>query len=564
MAFTCNIYAFDKKLNSTARPAASTPMLGTSCELKAPTSVYMPVMVFDDLVGEHDIDIVIYTYAYIPEFKRYYFITNWTYNAGRWVASMECDTLATFKNEIGATTAYVLRAANACDPNIIDGKLTTVATSDRSDTMSFDHVTSPWKTSQDVSNAAYSNGYYRVAIANDDSAAIGSISYYAFSPAAMRELFDKLYASPTWMGITDTSLSADLQKLMFNPIQYIVDIMWIPMSFDTSGLTSTQSIPIGWWSISLTTNSCYKITSSRMAQGSTVTFTNFIHPQQTDTYHDWLSLAPYTRYCVEFQPFGMFELDSTKIYGAYGIELEYYVDLMTGRGLLTTYRTDLVGGIVTRSNCPLYSCSAQVGIPISVAQMSVDMSALSSVSTWTGATAIAGLTGDLVEHVSQFGSNLGALAHNVGAAAKEFGTEIMSGVSLKSAVSTLGENIANQFNSVGTTGTNAGGSLLSSMKEIAADILPAAVAAAGVCTQQGSNGGFAMLRRDVRFVAYYQLIAAQDNDHYGRPVCQSMQISSISGGGFILCANEGNLVISGTQLERQAVTAFMTGGFYYE
>lgn len=565
MAFSCVLYQFDKKLNSTKRPEYSDPHIPAICQLKAPTSVFMPVMVFDDIAANNNINVVDYTYAYIADFKRYYFIKDWVYNSGRWVASMECDTLATFKTEIGNASAYVLRAANACDPNIIDSKYTTVANPDRSQTMSLDSTSSPWKTSTDVSSSGYASGFYRVAIANDDSAAIGSISYYAFSPAAVRELFDKLYASPSWMGITDASLSNDLQKLMFNPIQYITDIMWIPMAYDTTGLTSTQTIPIGWWSISLTTNSVYKITSSRLATGSNIQFTNFIHPQQSDSYHDWLSLAPYTRYAVEFQPFGMFEVDSSKIYGAYGIELEFYTDLITGRGLLTCYRTDKVGGVITRSNCPLYSTSAQIGIPISVAQMSVDMSALSSVSTWAGATAIAGLSGDLVEHVSQFGSNLGAALSNTGAYIKEFGSELWNGVSLKSAAQTLGDNFANMFTGMNTAnGTSVGGSLLSSMKEIAADIMPAAIAAAGICTQQGTNGGMAMLRRDVRFVAFYQLIADEDPAHYGRPVCQVLTIGNIAGGGFILCANEGDLVIPGTQFERQAVSAFMCGGFYYE
>ena len=42
-----------------------------------------------------------YDYAYIPEFDRYYFITEKTsYRTGLWIIDMEVDVLETYKNDI--------------------------------------------------------------------------------------------------------------------------------------------------------------------------------------------------------------------------------------------------------------------------------------------------------------------------------------------------------------------------------------------------------------------------------------------------------------------------------
>ena len=46
-------------------------------------------------------DLRSYDYAYIPEFDRYYFITEKTsYRTGLWIVDMEVDVLETYKNDI--------------------------------------------------------------------------------------------------------------------------------------------------------------------------------------------------------------------------------------------------------------------------------------------------------------------------------------------------------------------------------------------------------------------------------------------------------------------------------
>ena len=132
MAFTINLYSgFTKKLNSTKQPTTVTTAL--TGELKRECSVEKPVIEFIFEGNPSG-----YVYAYIPAFNRYYFITDWKYNITTWEAYMEEDYLASWKNYIGNTHAYVERAASDFDGNIIDNLYPTAINSDiYCDTLSF-------------------------------------------------------------------------------------------------------------------------------------------------------------------------------------------------------------------------------------------------------------------------------------------------------------------------------------------------------------------------------------------------------------------------------------------
>lgn len=63
-------------------------------------------------------------YAYIPEFNRYYFITEVTcVSANMFRVSMHSDSLESFKDAIKNCTAYITRAQNYYNMYIPDNKL---------------------------------------------------------------------------------------------------------------------------------------------------------------------------------------------------------------------------------------------------------------------------------------------------------------------------------------------------------------------------------------------------------------------------------------------------------
>lgn len=120
MSFTVKLYSFSKKENSTAVPAAAALVRELQALIKQPSGIMEPVMRFQ-------IDTPPYpaaqncNYAYIEEFNRYYFITDWTSEPGKiWTASMRVDPLASWKSYIGSQSFYVLRSSAEKDGDIMD------------------------------------------------------------------------------------------------------------------------------------------------------------------------------------------------------------------------------------------------------------------------------------------------------------------------------------------------------------------------------------------------------------------------------------------------------------
>lgn len=315
------------------------------------------------------------------------------------------------------------------------------------------------------------------------------------------------------------------------------------------------------------------------------------HPQR-DAKKRWLQLSPFTAAALYFPPFGMLSLDTSKIYGAEYIDCNIKVDLITGRGVLNisshsgsgSSRVD--GGV-------FYSTTAQVGVPVSIAQMSVDWGRLSSTSTYIGAAGIALAVGGLQDTLSSAANGLIDGAKHMfnnwkgtanAATLIKPAMDIVVGSALSKAVSRLGgDNPAvgsalsaglSRFGgdnpAVGSAlsgglsriGASAPTSLLSSLKSIASDIGSAVLAISGTCQSTGTTGGFAALTETCYVQWFFQRIVDQDPDHYGYPLCSVRKINTLS--GFVLCANEGDLEVAATPAERQAIAALMEAGFYYE
>lgn len=563
MGFSLKLYyAFSKRLNSTAQPVENTYTITTTCELKAPTSIFMPTMVLDNTTIPAPYKVTDYTYARVTDFQRYYYITNWTWTNGHWLIHMECDVLASFKSGIGSSTQYVLRSASQCDVDVIDTKYPTKSNIQYSVSSS----SSPWQ--RNLDSTSVSSGFYVIGVVNNDTGSIGATSYYACCGAALRALMSQLYASPSWMNITDTSISTDLQKIMMNPIQYIISCMFIPSSLSTSGLTSTTVIPVGWWTFTVSTNyTFYKLKSTSMKTDFVLDLTIPVHSQATGNYK-WLRNSPYSVYQMQFFPFGVFQLDSAKLYGYTGIRNTVTIDLITGIGTLLISRYITSGGSTTYYNETIYSSTSQVGIPISLAQMAVDMSKLGNSSTWllAGGMALANLA-------SEFGSSeVSTLAQGAAKVLTSSPSEAQR-AARAAGISPLNYKATAEFIESYNGGSTTSvwdnterfsmGSLISSIAQTAADVGNAALASSGVCTTQGQTGGIAQYSFSVELLLCASLIVAADPTHYGYPLCQSKQINTLS--GFVLCANDGDLALYGaTESERQAVIAFLTAGFYYE
>ena len=113
MAFTVTLYHFAKKKNSTLQPSGSGVEL--NCELKQPTSYKNPVFTFFVEDG--------FSWNYLQWDDWYYFIED-VVSVRNDLFEVHCslDVLATYKAEIGATSAFVLYDTTA-NTEIIDTRL---------------------------------------------------------------------------------------------------------------------------------------------------------------------------------------------------------------------------------------------------------------------------------------------------------------------------------------------------------------------------------------------------------------------------------------------------------
>lgn len=79
----------------------------------------------------------------------------------------------------------------------------------------------------------------------------------------------------------------------------------------------------------------------------------------------------------------------------------------------------------------------------------------------------------------------------------------------------------------------------------------------------GTNGSFIITNSNLQTTFSYQHFKIVDEDigHKGRPLCQIRQIDTLT--GYIICA-DGEFDISALNAERDMITDYLTGGFFWE
>lgn len=349
MSFKVQLYAFSKKLNSTARPTGT--VTEYDCVLKAGCGIMSPVISLDIGVLAAP---TVFNYAYIPTFLRYYFVKDWYFEDRLWHAYLEEDPLATWKTYIGDTDLYILRAAARHNGAICDDLYPTYP----EPVIEYKAANiTPWTGDLD-------SGKYVVGIINKSNSAVGAVSYYVLTPGEFNTLKALLMTNTTWLDVPSDIMSGgidnNLLRTLFNPFQYIVSCKWYPFSPPTSG-SQLSSLPYGWWDMPVT---CYKLNPDT---NFTTSF-HFDKPHHIDnriqTDNIYLDCEPFTRMELCVEPFGSTVLDSG-CYSALTVVRAYVtVDCVTGIGILEVEKGSSVGSTK--------KVSCQFGVDIQLAQIAVD------------------------------------------------------------------------------------------------------------------------------------------------------------------------------------------------
>lgn len=336
MAFPVTLYAFSKEVNSTARPSGTGATY--QCVTNTDFDVLNPAIPLN--IGT-DANPSQYNYCYIPAFNRYYWINNWSMERSLWVAHCNVDALASWKTQIGATSAYVLRAAADSDGDIIDNLY-------------------PFQTATqnavDVKEASWwdtdpQNGSYCVGIVGS-----GATQYYIFTFNALtlflHYLLSDAYASAA---LTTLAVAANPElKVELQPLQYISSIVWLP--FNIASGDRASNIIVGYVD-------CTQFAVCTEAPATTLFQTIYTlqrHPNAA-TRGNWLN-AGAASYSIYVPPFGHINLDPVTVSNYPRIMTQILVDSRTGAAILDVFYGD-TNEIYGKLD---HHITGQVGLPFQI------------------------------------------------------------------------------------------------------------------------------------------------------------------------------------------------------
>lgn len=324
------LYSFNKRNNSTKIPSGGVKVSG---QIKEPSSLINPSISFGGVEPE-------YNYAHIPRFGRYYWIREWTFTGGLWVASMEVDVLASWKSYIGSSTQFVVRSSAAYDGEVIDSmypatnKATTVQT----------YSEDPW------SAGASFHPHYIVGILGNGEV-FGAVTYYCLSGGEFLALGQYLLGSFDYMGTDFGPYTLDYMKSAFNPIQYITSIVVVPFY---SSYGSTDNLKFGWWELPIT---------AEYAEPSREWVLNFEVPKHPQANRGgYLNGPPYSSYTLYIPQFGQIPLDGNVLSGVTSISCKVKYDVRSSNATLTVFAGD----------CLLYTATAFFGANVQIGQISTN------------------------------------------------------------------------------------------------------------------------------------------------------------------------------------------------
>lgn len=345
MSFRVAFYTFSKRENSTARPPSESGAIYLECDALYPTGVLSPRVVVE--TGENP---TAWNYAYINQFNRYYFVTEWTADNGFWVASLDVDPLATYKEEIGAADLYVLRSSAAQDGTYTD---TLYPMGNDAQRVTDAHNTL-WA-------STFTKGWFVVGVVGPGGDQFG-VSYYVYTAEQFSAFCDYLFANIDWLSLDAGEIGEGLAKSLINPFQYVVSCTWFPVKPPTS--LYNKDVDYGWWKVP---TECYSL-SPFGSDIVTQTFTKTAHPQSGDR-GMYLNAAPYTELALEIAPFGKVELNATAYADVQNVFAQIDVDFISGEAVLKIYPGTSGGSGAVCTNYLV----AQLGVSFPISQMGVDV-----------------------------------------------------------------------------------------------------------------------------------------------------------------------------------------------
>lgn len=349
MSFVVKFYNFEKRNNSVKRPDDDVPHTDYNCRVLNGTGILNPKIELDIGLTANPAR---FNYCYIPDFQRYYYVREWSFERGLWIATCNVDVLATYKRRIGLSSLYVLRASGNYDGNVIDNLYPCKTNCSYDKTV----ITKPYTPYYSGSGFG---GCYILGVVNEN-ASFGSIRYYAVEAPTLATVCDYLIndAVSVANGFSLNDATMALQSSLIDPIQYIKSAIWLPFPrTDLNVAIASVNVKVYQWAIPDAAG--YPLVTPYALKTFTIPLKK--HPD-TASRGNYVNTKPYTSVTLAFPPFGVIDIDTTVINNASNINLDLYIDPITGKGILE----------IKANNIILNRLEAQIGVPIQLSQIKSD------------------------------------------------------------------------------------------------------------------------------------------------------------------------------------------------
>ena len=202
-------YNHEKRSNSTKLPTGGTEI---ACVLKDDCSVVSPVL---ELKTD---GYPTYNYAYISDFARYYYVSDWRFNRGLWSCTLSVDVLTSWRTDIRATTAFVEYSSSNYSMDYTDDRI--MSTQEKEISVS--------ETPASLSPFSSTGCYILSVISTDANGYNGACAVYAMTQSQLAEFSATITANSFLDGIWE-----GIKNSFNNPFEAIVSCRWIPFSVDS-------------------------------------------------------------------------------------------------------------------------------------------------------------------------------------------------------------------------------------------------------------------------------------------------------------------------------------------
>ena len=369
-------YNFDKRKNSTARPAATS---GTdiTVELKEGADLDAPVFLMQtNVLG----------YTYMKWNDHYYFITGRRYLYNNYYEiRCEIDALGSYRGSIKSSTQYILRTSveSLADYSLIDNSYPTGAEPDY------------WHDAKTI--GINDTGCYVLSVKSEDG-----VQYFIITRAQLETLLDQIMTQKQedlWSTISD--LVNTLGPSLLNASDYIIGCRWMPFPAPSG---TAYPITLGYWSTGISAPEAS--TQFDFVSGTDISLT--VHPE-SDTKKAFTNCSQYHA-CTVFVPgCGETVIDFAKVQGS-SVKVDITVDIA---GCVTAIIKNSVGEVLGRAH-GILGCE----VPITASNVGAG-----------GIGAIAAGAGTVVASIATAGAaGFGAALGEAAAGAMEIGTGVAASI----------------------------------------------------------------------------------------------------------------------------------------